>query len=173
MAIEEIYSRTAERARAQAENVLNSAQTGVKKASDWVEGGKQPVQKLADASLKISSISHQTTDKLVRAQARAVENEVLALSEYLADVADADSIQALARRQFDILPRLTRRVVDNTRETVTILRDAGGDVRGLIGDTFSDLRENSLAKKTRKAASKARSTVSKAKAKVEKEVKAA
>ncbi|MEL7535538.1 MAG: phasin family protein [Pseudomonadota bacterium] len=173
MALEDIYSKTAESARARAEDVLNTAQSTVKKASDWVEGGKKPVQQMADASLKLSSISHQTTDKLVRAQARAIENEVLALSEYLSDVADADSVQTLARRQIEILPRLTRRVVDNTRETITILRDAGTDVRGLIGDTIGDIRESSLAKTTRKAAAKAKSTVSKAKAKVEKDIKAA
>ena len=173
MALEEMYSKTSERARARAESVLNTAQNTVKKASDWVDGGKKPVQKLADASLKLSSISHQTTDKLVRAQARALENEVAALSEYLSDVADADDVRAFARRQFEILPRLTRRVVDNTRETVTILRDAGGDVRGLIGDTIGEFRESSLAKTTRKAASKARSAASKAKAKVEDDIKAA
>ena len=173
MALEEIYSKTSERARARAEDALNTAQNTVKKASDWVEGGKKPVQKLADASLKLSSISHQTTDKLVRAQARAVENEVVALSEYLADVADADSVRSLARRQLDILPRATRRLVDNARETVTIIRDAGGDVRGLIGDTISEMRESSLAKTTRKAASKARSAASKAKSKVADAVEAA
>ncbi len=173
MPFEDLYSKTAERARARAETVLNTAQTSVRKASDWVENGKQPVQKVADASLRMSSISHQTTDKLVRAQARAVENEVIALSEYLEDLAGSDSLQALAKRQLEILPRLTRRVVDNTRETVAILKDAGGDVRGLVGDTVSDLRESSLAKKTRKGAAKAKSAASKAKAKVEKEIKAA
>ncbi len=165
MKFENLYSTTAERAREQAEGVIESAKSGARKASDWADAGKKPVKKVADAGLKLSSISHRTTDKLLRKQAQVLEGEFDAISDYFDDVADAGDFRSLARVQLELLPQLARRAIGNGRDAAGIVAEAGSDVRSLFAKTVTDLRgSKAKARKTvKKAAKTARKTAKKAK----------
>ncbi len=155
MSIENMYSSTAEKARAQAEEVLASAQGRVEQASDWVADRKQPVRKVTDMGLKLSAISHRTTDKLLKQQANVVEGEVDAMADYLKSIAEADDLRGLVREQFSVFPRFTRRALDNTRQTFTILREAGSDVGGIVRTAVTDIRTAPAAKRAKSAVKKA------------------
>ncbi|MEM7278379.1 MAG: phasin family protein [Pseudomonadota bacterium] len=172
MKFENMYSTTAEKARAQAEEVLKGAKKGVLKASDVVDAGKKPVAKLTKASLKVSSLSHQTTDKLLKNNAKILESELDAVSDYFADLSKVTSLRDFARHQVQVLPKFTRRTLNNGRDTLAIIRDAGQDVRGLVSETVTSIRSKPVAKKAKKVAkkatSKARKTAKKATAKVSK-----
>ncbi len=171
MNFENLYSTTAERAREQAEGVLESAKSGARKASDWADAGKKPVQTVADAGLKMSSISHRTTDKLVRQQASIVEGEFDALSTYFEDLAAAGDVRSVARLQLSVLPSFARRTLENGRSSLGIVAEAGADVRAVVGKTFSELRQGKAPVK--KAAKKATSAAKKTASKVSKKAKSA
>lgn len=167
MKFENLYSSTAEKARTQAEDVIAGAQDRVEKAGDWVVGRKTPVRKLTSAGLKLSAISHRTTDKLLKQQAKAIEGEFEALGRFLGNVADTSNVRQFIRDQASVVPRLTQRAIANSRDTFSILRDAGRDAGGLLRGTISELRGKTVAKKARKSAKKtARKTTAEASAAV-------
>ena len=168
MNFENLYSSTAEKARTQAEDVISGAQDRVEKAGDWVVGRKTPVRKLTSAGLKLSAISHRTTDKLLKQQAKAIEGEFDALGRYLGNVADTTNVRQFVRDQASVVPRIAQRAIANSRDTLGILRDAGLDAGSLLRGTISELRGKTVVKKARKTAkkttAKASAAVNKAKA---------
>ena len=154
MKFENLYSTTAEKARTQAEEAIAGAQDRVEKASDWVVARKTPVRKLTSAGLKLSAISHRTTDKLLKQQAKNIEGEFDALGRYLDAVAKSKDVRQFVREQASVVPRVTRRAISNSRETIGILREAGSDATELLRGTVSELRGKSVVKKARKAGKK-------------------
>lgn len=153
MKFENVYSTTAERAREQAEQVVDGARSGARKVSKLADAGKKPVKMAAELGLKLTNISHKTTEKLVKQQATIVESEFDALANYFDDMAQSRDIRSLARVQLNVLPRFTRRALTNGRDTVTLISEAGGDVRSLVGKTIADLRQKSPVKRAAKKAS--------------------
>lgn len=160
MKFENVYSSTAERAREQAEQVVDGARSGARKVSKLADAGKKPVKMVADLGLRLTDISHSTTEKLVKQQASIVESEFDALADYFDDLAKSSDIRSFARLQLNVLPSFTRRALTNSRETVSLISEAGSNVRSLIGETIADARQKSPAKRVAK---KAKAGVKKAK----------
>ncbi len=163
MKLENLYSNTAEKAREQAEDVVAGAQDRVEKASEWVAHQKTPVRKITSASLKLSAISHRTADKLIKQQEKAIEREFDALAAYLRTLASSHDVRSFVREQANVLPRVTQRMVENSRQTFSILRDAGSDINGLARSTVTEFRPTTSRKPATRKTAKTAATKTKKK----------
>ncbi|WP_405239026.1 phasin family protein [Lentisalinibacter orientalis] len=172
ISVENIFNRAAEDARGRVESVISAAQDGVERAGDWVTKGKTPVRRISDMTLRLATISHKTTEKLVKHQTKTVESTLDAAGARLKAAARAESLGALVKTQANLIPATTSRVVDNVRGTVTIFGDAAEDVGEVVKSTVTDFRQKAVkpAKKTakkkaaktkKKAAKKTRRTATK------------
>ena len=169
--VETSLNRIANRARQRYQSVIGGARYQTVEAANRVESGKKPVRKLSKIGVELTAISHRATAGVVKAQTKMLEHQIDALAGRLHTAARAESLQSLVRDQIRLIPENASRFIEDTRDTISVVRDAGGEVRSLLSDAASDIRgiakrqtkssRKAPAKKTRKAAKKTAKTAKK------------
>jgi len=154
--VENKISQTADEARARYRKMLADARVRTVKAAGAVSKGKEPVQAVSKAGLKISAISHKMTEQVLKQQTRLVEHQIDAFAGRLRAAAEATNLREFVETQLRLIPQNASRFVEDTRETVTILADAGQQVGEVVKGTVLELRgRKPAAKAAKKPARKA------------------
>ncbi|MEM9403984.1 MAG: phasin family protein [Pseudomonadota bacterium] len=159
--------RLTDKARDQFENIVSGARHQTEQAAGRVKKGKKPVKTLSRMGQELSSISHRATTKVVKSQARLIENQIDAFAGRLNTAAHATSVRGLVSDQIRLFPENAAQFVEDTRNTIAAVAEAGGEVRQLFSGTLSELRGTTtsvpkkapakkVAKKTAKTTSKKR-----------------
>lgn len=138
----------------QIDKIVDGARLRAAAAAGQVADGKKPVQTLADAGIAISKVSHKATGKIIKQQARIVSNSIDAVAGRLQAAAGAESLKDLVSTQVRLVPENTARLINDTRDALGIVADAGTEVRGIVVKTFGTLRGRTPARPARKTAAK-------------------
>lgn len=171
--IENTISRISEEARGRFARLLTNARRQTKAAADTVAKGKQPLNAVSKLGLQLTAHSHKTADKVLKQQAKLVENQINAFATRLNAAASATDFRNLLATQIRLIPTNASQLVSDTRETFTILASAGQELGSLVKSTVTGFRAAAkpAARKTAgKAAKKKTSKVSKKKATARKAV---
>ena len=167
--IENSISRIADKARGRYFELLKGARLQTENVAGTVSKGKGPVKTVSKLSLKLSVVSHKATDKVLKQQARMVENQIDAIATRLHAAASATDIRDLVGTQIRLIPVNATRFANDARDTLSIVTAAGQEVGKLVKGTVAELRGKSqpkkAVKKTAKKASKKKAVAKKAPAK--------
>jgi hypothetical protein len=158
--VESSINRIAEQARSRYAAMLGSARNQTEQAAGRIRDGKKPVKALSRLGVKLTDVSHRATAKVLKQQTTLVENQMDALAARLRTAANADNVRDLVRDQIRLIPANASQFLTDTRASLAIVAEAGGEVRQLLTGTVSDLRGRGKT-----PAKAAKSTVAKAKAK--------
>ncbi len=132
------------------DQIVDGARLRAAAAAGQVADGKKPVETLANAGVEISKISHKATGKIIKQQARIVSNSIDAVAGRLQAAAGAESFKDLVGTQVRLVPENTARLINDTRDVLGIVADAGSEVRGIVVKTFGTLT-GKAAKPAKKA----------------------
>ncbi len=170
--VESSINRIAEQARGRYAAWLDSARTQTEQAAGRVRKGKKPVKTLSRLGVKLSDVSHRTTTKVLKQQTKMVENQIDAFAGRLKTAAHAETIGDLVRGQIRLIPENTSQFVSDSRAALSIVAEAGSEIRQLIAGSVSELRGQSETRtRTAKPAAK-KPAAKKAKTKTRAKVKA-
>lgn len=137
---ENTMSRIADEARGRYAMLVRQARRRTESAADRVVLGKKPVKTMSGLGLKLTAISHKTTEKVLQQQTRMVEHQIDAFARRLKAVADARNVGDLVRTQIRLIPQNVSRLAEDTRGTLSIVANAGIEVRDVLKNTISELR---------------------------------
>lgn len=137
---ENTMSRIADEARGRYAKLVRQARRRTESAADRVVMGKKPVKTMSGLGLKLTAISHKTADKMLQQQTRLVEHQIDALAGRLKAVADARNVRELVRTQIRLIPQNVSRLAEDTRGTLSIVANAGLEVRDVLKNTVAELR---------------------------------
>lgn len=164
--VERSINRIAEQARSRYAALLGAARNQTEQAAGVIRNGKKPVKTLTRFGVKLTDVSHRATAKVVKQQAAMVEHQIDALATGLRAAANADGLRDLVRGQFRRIPENASLLLTDGRATLSIVAEAGGEVRQLVAGAVAELRGRSTTpRKTSKKAAKTRATKVKSKAK--------
>lgn len=162
--LENTMSRMAEQARGRYARLVKDARQRTEFAADRVALGKKPVKTLTGLGLKLTAISHKTADQVLRQQTRLVEHQIDAVAGRLKAAADARNLQELLRTQIRLIPQNVSRMAVDARDTLSIVANAGVEVRDVVKTTISELRSAARpAKKASRRKTAGRKTTAKGK----------
>lgn len=154
--LENTTSRIADEARGRYASLVRQARRRTEFAADRVVMGKKPVKTMSGLGLKLTAISHKTAEKVLQQQTRLVEHQLDALAGRLKAVADARSVGDLVRTQIRLIPKNVSKLAEDTRGTLSIVANAGWEVRDVLKNTIAEFRSVPARKKpaARKTAAK-------------------
>lgn len=170
--VERSINQIASQARLRYAEMLGSARLQTAQVAGRIKNGKKPVKTLSRLGLKLTDVSHRTTSKVVKQQATLLENQLDALASGLKEASKAQTLRELIRGQARLIPANTARLINDGRQTLSIVAAAGGEVRELFANTVSEIRgkstprkkkRSSTTKATKKTVATARQSASKAK----------
>ena len=172
--IENSISRIFDQAISRYQAVLSGARQRTDKVAGRVVRGKKPVKTISKLSLKLTAVTHRTADKVLKQQAKMVENQIDAVAERLRAAAESRNLRDLVSKQIRLIPANASQFAKDTRAALTIVAGAGSEVGGLVKSTVAELRGVTVAKAPKKTPRKTahKKKTAKAKAKAVKAVKA-
>ena len=132
--------RLTDKARGRIETIVSGARHQTEQAAGRVKKGKKPVKTLSKMGQELSSISHRATTKVVKAQTKLIENQIDAFAGRLNTAANATSVRGLVSDQIRLFPENAAQFVEDTRNTIAAVAEAGGEVRQLFSGTIAELR---------------------------------
>lgn len=137
---ENTMSRIADKARGRYARLVKGARQRTESAADRVALGKKPVKTITGLGLKLTAISHKTADQVLRQQTRLMEHQIDAVADRLKAAADAKNLRDLVRTQLRLIPHNVSRIAGDARDTLSIVANAGMEVRDVVKSTISELR---------------------------------
>jgi hypothetical protein len=158
--IENSISRIFDQAISRYQALLTGARQQTGKAAGRVVRGKKPVKAISKLSLKLTAVTHRTADKVLKQQAKMVENQIDAVAGRLRAAAESRNLRELVGTQIRLIPVNASQFAKDTRAALTIVAGAGSEVGGLVKNTVAELRGVPVAKtpkaprKTKKVAAK-------------------
>jgi len=147
---------------------VQAARDAALKSAERIKTLKDPIRAVSRSGVKLTAISQSTAERLIDWQAQLVTQALTDAATQLERAARADNVKDLVRDQADVLRATRERIVSDITEAVTILKDAGGDVRKVAKHTYASVTgkgEPAPAAAKRKAARKTKRAVRKAPAK--------
>lgn len=154
--VESSINRIADQARDRYAAILDGARSQTEQAAGRVRKGKKPVKTLSRLGVKVTNVSHRATTKVLKQQTKMVENQIDALAGRLRTAAHAETIRDLVKGQIRLIPENTAQFVSDSRAALTIVAEAGGEIREILAETVSELRGRAVEtpKKAKPAAKK-------------------
>lgn len=134
--------------------LVTSARAGGRRAAETVVRGKAPLATLSGLGLKLSAVSHRTTDRVLKQQTTLAANQLDLLAERLRAAANAGSLRELVSRQVRLVPEQFARLGRDARESLTIIAAGGSEARDVIRGTIGELTGRTPAPRSRAKARK-------------------
>ncbi|MEQ8207867.1 MAG: hypothetical protein RIA65_16950 [Woeseia sp.] len=162
--IEQSMDRISNAAESGLQSLVSGARQRSKRAAQSVAAGKKPLQTLTGLGLKLSAVSHQTTDRILKQQTALAANQLDMIAMRFESAADASCLRDLVKKQIRLTPEQLSRLGRDTKTSLGIVMNAGSEARDVVTGTIKSLRKPRKATKSpaRKAAKSAKATVAKA-----------
>ena len=135
--------------------LVTSARESGRRAAETVTRGKAPLATLSGLGLKLSAVSHRTTDRVLKQQTAMASNQLDLLAERLRAAADAGSLRELVARQVRLTPEQFARLGRDARESLAIIANGGSEARDVIRGSIGELTGRKPAPRRRAKAAKA------------------
>ena len=161
--VNKLANQTIEQAITVAETFVGVSRAAAEGTAQMMFRAKKPLRDVARTGVRLNRISHNSVEKLVKQQARALERSVDAGAARLELAARAPSLKALIDQQVSLLPETKKRLSGDLRETWEIFVEAGSEIGTTLRPrkTSKSKPAKRKAKTTRKTASKKSSKASK------------
>ena len=143
-------------ARGSVRGLVTSARQRGHQAAIRVAGSRKPLEDLSGIGLKISAVSHRTTDRVLKKQLELATNQLDLLALRLKKAADATGLRDLVATQLRMTPEQFRRFGQDARDALAIITAGGGEARDVIKGGLTDLTKRTRTT-TRRAAPKKKS----------------
>lgn len=162
--IEQSINRISAGARGSVQAVIDGARARSQYAAKTVANTKKPLNTLSGLGLKLSAVSHRTTDRVVKQQTQLAANQLDVIAARLESAAGATCLRDLVRKQLSITPEQMKRFGRDTRGSLAIIVEGGSEVREVVKGTLQSLRRQDIkprtkaTRKKRKVAKTARKT---------------
>jgi hypothetical protein len=153
--LENSLSRASEVTSQRLDAVISGAREGTDRVAGRVLERKKSVHQLSQFGIKLSRVGQKTADKLLKQQEKMIDRQLDGIARRLKAAAAAKDLPGLIRSQLPLLPEGPQGIVTETRATVGIFIDAGGEVRGLVRDTVAELKGETRPAKKKAARKKA------------------
>ncbi len=140
---------------------VKAARAATAKSAQRIKALNEPIRTVSRSSVKLTAISQATAERLIQLQEQLVTSALTDAATRLERAAQAENVQALVRDQAKVLRATRERIVSDITEAVTIIKDAGGDVRKVATHTYETVTGQAAAPK-KPAARKAKRTPRKA-----------
>jgi phasin family protein len=143
---------------------VKAARSASMKSAERIKALKDPIRAMSRSGVKLTAISQNTAERLIQLQEQLVTSALTDAAAQLERAARADNVVALVRDQADVLRATRERIVSDITEAVTILKDAGGDVRKVATHTYESVtgKAEAAAPKAKVARRKVKRAVRKA-----------
>jgi phasin family protein len=143
---------------------VKAARAASMKSAERIKALKDPIRAVSRSGVKLTAISQNTAERLIQLQEQLVTSALTDAAAQLERAARADNVVALVRDQADVLRATRERIVSDITEAVTILKDAGGDVRKVATHTYESVtgKAEAAAPKAKVARPKVKRAVRKA-----------
>ncbi len=166
--LEASINRIQDRARGRYQQLLEGARSRTERAAGRIDSGKKPLHTLSNLGIKLSGVSHRTTDTLLKHNTQLLENQLDIIAMRFSKAADARSVRDLVGTQLGLVPEQVGRLAADTRASLGIVLKAGSEARELLKGTVSELRGSAIAGARKPARRKAAKKSTAAKAPVKK-----
>lgn len=162
--LEASIDRIQHRARGRYQQLLDNVRSRTEQAAGRIGGGKKPLHTLSNLGIKLSGVSHRTTDALLRHNTKLLENQLDVIALRFRKAADARSVRDLIGTQLGLVPEQVGRLASDTRASLGIVVKAGSEARELLKGTVSELRgaQTTRARKPARKKAAKKSTAGKA-----------
>ena len=143
---------------------VKAARAASMKSAERIKALKDPIRAVSRSGVKLTAISQSTAERLIQLQEQLVTSALTDAATQLERAARADNVVELVRDQADVLRATRDRIVSDITEAVTILKDAGGDVRKVATHAYESVtgKAEAAAPKAKVARRKAKRAVRKA-----------
>jgi len=118
---------------------VRAAREATAKSAERIKALKDPVRAVSRSGIKLTAISQSTVERLIVLQERLVTSALTDAATQLERAARADNVKDLVKDQAEVLRATRERLVGDITAAVTILKDAGVDVRGVATHTYESV----------------------------------
>jgi phasin family protein len=161
--LSQTLSSTADQIRSQARaygaTALDAARQSALRAANRVDAVKRPVRVLADASLRLSSLSGRYVERILGRQAELIDAVIDDGARRLKAAADADSLGSFIEEQREMTGTSRQRLGKELRAAWGITKASGRELRDLATETYAEVvhgRKVAARKPRAKRSAKAR-----------------
>lgn len=168
--IEQSINRISAGARGSMRAVIDGARARSQYAAKTVKNTKKPLNTLSGLGLKLSAVSHRTTDRVMKQQTQLAANQLDVIAARLESAAGATCMRDLVKKQLRMTPEQLQRFGRDTRDALSIVVEGGSEAREVVKGTLQSLRRQDVkprskaTRKKRTPAKTARSTAATRKA---------
>jgi phasin family protein len=143
---------------------VKAARAATAKSAERIKALNPRIRAVSRSGVKLTAISQSTAERLIQLQEQLVTSALTDAATQLERAARADDVRALVKDQAAVLRATRERIVSDITEAVTILKDAGGDVRAVATHTYESVtgKAGAAAPKAKAARRKAKRPVRKA-----------
>lgn len=145
---------------------VKAARAATAKSAERIKALNPRIRAVSRSGVKLTAISQGTAQSLIELQAQVVTTALTEAAAQLERTARSKNVKDLIRDQADVLKATRDRIVQDITQTVTIFKDAGGDVSKVASDTYAKVASQARAEgraKPAKAKAKAPRKAPKAK----------
>jgi len=118
---------------------VRAAREATAKSAERIKALKDPIRAVSRSGIKLTAISQSTVERLIVLQERLVTSALTDAATQLERAARADNVKDLVKDQAEVLRATRERLVGDITAAVTILKDAGVDVRGVATHTYESV----------------------------------
>lgn len=165
--IEQSIDRLTNGARSSVQSLIHTARNRGEQAAGRVRNGKKPLSTLSGLGLKLSAVSHRTTDRVLKQNTALAANQLDAIADRFNSAANASCLRDLVKKQLSMTPQQFARFGSDAKDALAIVVDGGVEARNVIRASISDFSRPAKAKK---APARKKATRRKAAKKVAKKV---
>lgn len=139
---------------------VKAARAATAKSAARIKALNPRIRAVSRSGVKLTAISQATAERLIQLQEQLVTSALTDAATQLERAARADDVRALVKDQAAVLRATRERIVSDISEAVSILKDAGGDVRKVASHTYESVTGKATpttakAKATRRKAKRA------------------
>lgn len=126
-------------ARGGVRGLIVSARRRGERAADVVVKGKKPLATLSGVGLKLSAVSHRTTDRVLKQQTELASNQLDMVAARFRAAAGATGLKDLVAEQLRLTPEQFRRLGQDARQSLSIIAAGGSEVRDVVKGGLTEL----------------------------------
>lgn len=154
--LNETLDRIAAGARANFRAAVAGARGRGHKAARRVAETRRPLEALAGVGLKLSAVSHRTTDRVLKQNTQLAVNQLDAVATRLESAATATCLRDLVKKQIALTPEQFARLRSDARASLSIVAEGGSEAGSVLKSAVNGLGARKATRTT--AARKATKT---------------
>jgi hypothetical protein len=138
---------------------VEAARRAARDSATRIRSLNQRIRELARSGVRVTEVSQGAAQSLIELQEDIVNTALTEAAQRIERLAYTESVRDLAAAQAEVLQAARQRIVQDIARAVTILKVAGGEVRGIATRTGGAVtRKTTAARRKAPAKKKARRT---------------